>query len=154
ELRRRGAIVRDTGHRRELLGPGRGAERRHLRLLIPGEQIAGAVEVGDLTEAPQKLFEGGLETPHLRGHYPCCRLFSPELTRTAGKVERKTACLRAPRRGGSRGRRVASSTGRPSCGLWGVRASPTTPGATRLSGVRVALRRRGSSPGWTRTNNP
>ena len=69
ELRRRGAIVREPGQGRELLGPGGRAERRHPCLLVPGEEVAGALEVGDLAEAPQELVEAGVEVRHDVGAY-------------------------------------------------------------------------------------
>ena len=57
ELGRGGAIVCEPGKGRELLGPRGSPERRHLRLLIPPEEVAGALEVGALPEPPQELVE-------------------------------------------------------------------------------------------------
>ncbi len=69
ELGRRGTVVREPGHCRELLGPRGRAKRRHSRLLVPDKQGAGALEVGDLAEAPQELVEVGAEVRHDRGDY-------------------------------------------------------------------------------------
>ena len=51
---------------RGLLGPGGSAERRHLRLLVPAEQEAGALDVGDLDRggaAARRSGSGGQPRP-------------------------------------------------------------------------------------------
>ncbi len=73
ELGSGGELVSDPGERRGLLGPRGSTEWRHLRLLVPAEQEAGALDVGDLAEAPQELVEAGAEVSHDRGAYPPTR---------------------------------------------------------------------------------
>ena len=58
ELRVDELLVRDPADGREHLGPRVGAGRRHLRALIPEEQAARLVEIGDLRQAEAELLEG------------------------------------------------------------------------------------------------
>ncbi len=50
-------LVRDPVQRRALLGARVGARRRHLRLLVPGEEARGLLEVVDLAQPAPELVE-------------------------------------------------------------------------------------------------
>ena len=49
-----------TGECSELFGTHRRARRRHLGALVPGQQTGGSLEVGDLAERQQEVFEGAV----------------------------------------------------------------------------------------------
>ncbi len=57
ELGRDVELVRDTVERRALLGARLCPARRHLRLLVPGEDARGLLHVMDLGETPLEVVE-------------------------------------------------------------------------------------------------